>query len=388
MHPIIQQFIDYVETHKSVSNKEQLVKDCCNKFGLIQDRKVFHCDYFAVRFSYSKNGSFSNTILSLSALEKYDGIPFFVVLVKGNAENVVYLANTTFLSKISHSSKNLSMTNIRGSFNGSDIMKQVGSIANEPANFKKLFAMHIELAWADNLQRLVDASAAIKPVSTKFSPNEQELKNINDSVKRAQRFVASDDYTELLRDLNQRCNKVRDAILVASRIENVNIRGRLIEALITANEEERQHLLSDLMHIEQALPTYDTRNGLGDYVRHFDNSDTYTDIKTKIIYLQSNPKMYNIDKFLQCMAEDRSVFLFYFIGIDENGVQHSALCSVYDTTLLNSMLLQSHWAGRSTRGVAQTSGQAINTILNMNKDNHNQINEVEAVKYLQDLLAR
>ena len=386
MHPSVQKFLDFIETNKSISNKEQLIKSCVESFELIQDRKVFHCDYFAVRFSYSKNGSFSNTVLSLSALEKYDKIPFFVVLVKGNDDNVVYIANSSFLSKISHSSQALSMTNIKGSFNGSDIMKRIGTLDNEPANFEELFALHLGIDWQDNLQRLVDASSAIEPVSTKFQPSEKELENINNSVNRAQKFVDSTDYDELLRDLNQRCEEVKESILVASHIENVNIRGRLIEALITADKAERQRLLSDLAHLEQALPTYDTRNGLGDYIRHFEQTDSYTDIKTKVIYLNSNPKMYNIDKFLQCMAEDKSVFMFYFIGIDDKGIQQTALCSVFHTTLLQTMHLQAHWAGRSTRGVAQASGSAINTILNT--DTCKQINHDIANKFLTDLLAR
>lgn len=311
---------------------------------------------------------------------------FFVVLVKGNADNVVYLANTTFLSKISHSSHKLTMTNIRGSFNGSDIMKQVGDKENTPANFNDLFAMHIGLDWQDNLQRLVDASSAIKPVSTKFEPNSQDLINIYNSIKRAQGFVASADYKDLLNDLDQRCKDVKDSILVASRIENVNIRGRLIEVLITADRAERQKILSDLVHIEQALPTYDTRNGLGDYIRRFDEHDTYTDIKTKIIYLNSNPKMYNIDKFLQCMAEEKSVFMFYIIGIDDKGFQHTALCSVFHPTLLDSVQLQFHWAGRSTRGVAQASGHAINEMLKVG--NYTQIDSEKAKNYLEKLLAR
>lgn len=386
MHPIIHRFLGFIESNKTVNNKDQLIESCVSEFALVKDRKVYHCDYFAVRFSYSKNGSFSNTVLSLSALEKYDRIPFFVVLVKGNADNVVYLANSSFLTKISHSSQSLTMTNIRGSFNGSDIMKQVGEVPNAPDHFEELFALHAGIDWQDNLQRLVDASSAIKPVSTKFEPTAIGLENIFHSVERAQRFVSSSDYIELLRDLDQRCEEVKDAILVASHIENVNVRGRLIEALITSEGEERIKLLSELAHMEQSLPVYDTRNGLGDYVRHFDESDTYTDIKTKVIYLNSNPKMYNIDKFLQCMAEEKSVFMFYFIGVDDIGVKSTALCSVYDADLLKSMQLQFHWAGRSTRGVAQASGNAINAILaNVNRP---QIDSSIAVEYLKSLLAR
>jgi sulfatase maturation enzyme AslB (radical SAM superfamily) len=89
-----------------------LIKKVVEKFLLIQDRKVFYCNYFSIRFSYSGNGSFSNTILSLSNLKKYDNLPFIVCLTT-KEENILYLANSTFLKKISHSSKELRCDNIK-----------------------------------------------------------------------------------------------------------------------------------------------------------------------------------------------------------------------------------------------------------------------------------
>lgn len=111
---------------------------------MIKDRKVYHNEYFAVRFSYSKSSSehFNNTVLSLSALEKYDKLPFFVVLIRQNAENLILLSNSTFIKKISHSSKELSMTNIKGSFNGSDIIRNYNGTQNAPEDFNYLFAVH------------------------------------------------------------------------------------------------------------------------------------------------------------------------------------------------------------------------------------------------------
>ena len=388
MNSEVYKFLDFVEKKKDVNNKLQLIELCVNAFHLVQDRKVYHSDYFAVRFCYTQKGSFPNTVLSLSSLEKYDRIPFFVVLVKANSGNRIFISNSTFLSKISHSSQKLTLTNIRGSFNGSDIVKQYEGIENIPENFEKLYSIHDGMDWIDNLQRLVDASSEIQPISTKFIPNEEQLSNIRDSVKRAQQFVCSNDYKVLLDDLQQRCEDCKESILVAAHIENVNIRGRLIEALITSDKIKRLHLLSDLANIEHALPTYDIRNGLGDYIRHFSHADSYVDIKTKIVYLHSNPKMYNIDKFLQCMAEKNSVFLFFFVGLGEYGIEKTTLCSVFHPMLLNSMHLQEHWAGRSTRGVAQASGDAINKILDQPINEVKQFNIEDAEKYIKMLLDR
>lgn len=389
MNSKCKEFVEYIVNGAPQHNKQAVEDDVCAHFHLTLDRKVYHNEYFAVRFSYSKSDSdtFSNTVLSLSALEKYDKIPFFVVLVRKSSPNLILLANTTFLKKISHSSQELSMTNIKGSFNGSDIMRDFNHRKNAPENFDYLFAVHQGMDWEDNLFRLVEASSNIKPVNQKFEPTEAERTNIFASINRACTFVKSDNFRILEDDLNERCNKCKREILVASHIENTNIRGRLIESLITSNDIERQHIISNLHNLEAALSSYDTKNGLGDYYREFDNGNTYTDIKTKIVYLNSNPKAYNIDKFLQKMAGSKSVFLFFFIGIDGSSKFKTLLCSVYHGNLIDNTVLQFHWAGRNTRGVAQFNGTAIDEML---KD-ESFVNEIDVAKseaFLNKLLNR
>ena len=381
--------MDYIVNHAPQHNKQIVEDDVSAHFNLTKDRKVYHNEYFAVRFSYSKSAShsFSNTVLSLSVLEKYDKIPFFVVLVRQSSTNLILLANTTFLKRISHSSQELSMTNIKGSFNGSDIMRDYDNMKNEPENFDYLFALHQGLDWEDNLSRLVDASSNIKAVNQKFEPTQQEKANMFDSINRASSFVKSNNFNVLEDDLNERCNKCRNEILIASHIENTNIRGRLIESLITSSDAEREVVIENLHNLEAALPTYDTKNGLGDYYREFDNGDTYTDIKTKVVYLNSNPKAYNVDKFLKQMADSKSVFLFFFIGIDEQSIFKTLLCSVYHGKLIDNTILQFHWAGRNTRGVAQFNGTSIEEMLK----EENFVNDIDVQKsktFLQKLLDR
>lgn len=388
MNQIAKSFVDYIISDEApCGNKSTVIRECQEKFGLTKDRSVFGCNSFAVRFSYSKSSSFSNTVLSLSHLQKYDNKPFFVVLIKPNKPNTIYLANSTFLSKISHSSKALAIDNIRGSFNGSDILKEFGRIANSPVNFARLYTVHEGLEWSDNLIRLVEASSAIQPKSQKFCPTDNEIKNIKDSIEKAKIFVSSDNFAVLNADLQHRCDACKEAIWVASRIDNVNIRGRIIEAMITANNDDRNAIIKALKDVETNIPLYETKNELGDYNRSFDNGDTYTDIKTKVIYLDSAPKAYNVDKFLTKMAEKNSLFFFFFIGIDENGICSTKLCSVYHKELIDNPIIQHHWAGRSTRGVVQFDGKAINAILN-NKNFKNNIDNKIASKYLDMLLAK
>lgn len=382
-------FVQYVLNDAPKHNKACVESAVATRFSLTKDRKVYHNEYFAVRFSCSKSqtASFSNTVLSLSALEKYDRIPFFVVLVRQCADNMILLANSTLLKKVSHSSQELSMTNIKGSFNGSDIMRDVYGKENVPSNFDFLFAVHQGLDWSDNLSRLVDATSKIKSNAEKFSPDAIQVSAILGSVVRSQLFVASSNFGVLKDDLDQRCQKCKNEILVASRIENVNIRGRLIESLITADDSERQRIVQNLKDLENALPTYDTKNGLGDYCRVFESVNTLTDIKTKVVYLNSNPKAYNIDKFLRQMADGKSVFLFYFIGVDEQGVFRTLLCSVYHGKLVENTILQFHWAGRSSRGAAQFNGSALDDMLH-DPTFKNEIDVQKSEHFLRNLIER
>lgn len=392
MNPIVKQFVDYIISDESPKgNKEDVISAAVEKFNLCQDRKIYSCRFFAVRFSYTKDAkSFSNTVLSLSALQKYDRVPVFVVRVIANDNNIVYLANSTFISKISHSSHQLTMTNIKGSFNGSDIMKQYHGIANDAAHYEELFMYHHGLEWQDNLMRLVEETGKIVGTGSKFSPDENQKANIFNSVNRAINFYKSDYFGILRSDLEERVKFQKENIFCASRIENVNLRGRMIEYLISNAYNEG--LAEALRTVEDDEPTILTHNDLGDYHQTFgtvgnsDNFESYTDIKTKVIYLNSNPKAYNIDKFLSCMAESNTVFLFFFVGIDNKGIESTQLCPVFDKTLINATVCQFHWAGRNSRGVTQLKGEDINTILD--SQFKVSIDTDIATKFLQELLDR
>lgn len=390
MNQIIKQFVQLVENNEELNTKEEMIEAVCKNFAMVKDgRALYHTDFFAVVFCYSKNNSFSNVVLSLSKLEKYDHIPCFVVLVKKGFDNCIYMINTTFLNKISHSSKDLRADNIRGSLLGSNIRKEIEEIgkSNKPADFDELFSYHQGFTWQDNIERLVESTNNIKPNKVKTVLDEIEQNNLFKAPERAIKFVESKDYNTLLEDLRKRCEDVKDAILVASRIDNVNIRGRLIEVLITSDQEKRTQLLMNLKEAEHLLPSYDTKNDLGDYSRSFDNSETYTDIKTKVLYLDSNPKAYNVDKFLKCMGMDRTVFMFFFVGINEKGIVNTVLASVFHNKLRNTTVLQHHWAGKGTRGVAQFNGKTINEMLNENPF-VNIIDENDSKKFLKKLLDR
>ena len=134
---LIERLISFIESFSGIADKSTLAEAVKKEFSLTQDRKVYSCNSFAIRFSSSKSKHMSNTVLSLSSLQKFDNAPFLVCIVSP-VTNYVLLANSTFLKKISHSSKALRIDNIKGSFNGSDILMEYDNIENSPRNFEKL----------------------------------------------------------------------------------------------------------------------------------------------------------------------------------------------------------------------------------------------------------
>lgn len=363
MHESVLNLISFIKNRSGTISKAQLSELVQREFRLVRDRSVYSSEYFAIRFSESRSRSFSNTVISLSALQKYDDVPFIVCLVTPT-KNILYLANTTFLSKISHSSQELRVDNIKGSINGSDIVKEFNGIPNSPEHFDDLYSIHIEIGFSENLPRLVEATNNISPSGSKFTVTEGALAVIQSAPIRAVEFVQSEAYEQLRIELDDKVEQYRNEILIASFIKNVNVRGRIIEYLIAGEDHAlRQELIDALHSDEKQIPRFKTDNDLGDYIRIFDQFLTSTDVKTKIMLLNSNPKAYNIDKFLEFLSRNKSVFMFYFIGIEPEKITNQALVSVFQSDLLRSTILLKHWAGRNSRGVTQFKGKTLNHIL-------------------------
>lgn len=385
MDEAIQELIEFISSYNGINNKASLVKIVKDKYQLTQDRSVYYSDLFAIRFSYSSSPTgFSNTVISLSTLQKYDDLPFLVCLVTPDG-NIIYLSNSTFLIKVSHSSQELRIDNIKGSINGSDIAKEFQGLKNSPENFEKLFNIHAELGFNENLPRLVEATNNISPSGKKFEVTAQAEINIKKAPERAANFLLSNEYNELKRDLDERTKKYETEILIAGFIENVNIRGRIIEYLIAGEDEAlRQELIEALRSQAKKIPSFRTNNTLADYTRVFEKYETATDVKTKIIVLSSNPKGYNIDKLLEFLSRDKSVFLFYFVGIEPKRIANKILISVFQKDLLKSTILLKHWAGRNSRGVTQFEGSTLNKLI---LSPNNEIDKAKSKSFLSTIIA-
>ena len=358
---LIEQLIDFISDRDGNTDKSSLQNSVQKAFNLVKERSVYYCDWFAIRFCKSASRNFGNTVLALSALHRYDDIPFIICLVTPS-RNYLMLANSTFLKKISHSSQELRRDNIKGSFNGSDIMREFECVENIPENFEFLYNSHENYTFEENLDRLVEATNNIAPTGKRFMPTESQVECIRKSVDRAISFLGSEEYKLLNDDLNDRVRAVESEIAIAAFIDNVNLRGRIIEYLITA-ENNLKATLMNCLHTRQPLPEIFTADELGDYEREFQHYLTETDIKTKVLFLSSNPKGYNIDKLLSFLSEEKSVYLVYVVAVDENRTIQTRLCSMFNRQLLSGTRIIRHWAGRNSRGVTQYEGRALEAIV-------------------------
>lgn len=359
---VIHQLVSFVESNNGIGDKARLAALVQEKFSLTKDRSVYYNDDFAIRFSKSEKKRLANTVLSLSSLQKYDKVPFVVCVVTPSTNHLV-LANTSFLKKISQSSKELRADNIKGSFNGSDILYEFEGLENCPENFERLFAYHSGISFEDNLERLVEATNNIVGRIPKFEVTATKRSAIMSSIERAKSFIHSSEMSDLREDLNHRVSAVQGEIAIAALIDNVNLRGRVIEYLITESGSSLKEQIVRSLHDHQPLPKFTTEDKLGDYSKAYPSYQTETDIKTKVLFLSSNPKAYNIDKLLEFLSLDKSVYLIYLVGIDENGKITARLCSVFDDRLIECINVVHHWAGRNTRGVAQFIGEGLENIL-------------------------
>ena len=180
MSEALESLLQLIHEHAGINDKARLAKLVSESLGLTKDRSVFYCADYAIRFSSSAGRNFGNTVLSLSNLRKYDDRPFIVCLVTPS-QNFCLIANTTFLKKISHRSQELRENNIRGSFNGSDIVRDFEGITNSAENIDRLYDIHAEIGFEGNLARLVEATNNISPSGTKFIVGDAERRNILDA---------------------------------------------------------------------------------------------------------------------------------------------------------------------------------------------------------------
>lgn len=324
----------YVEVHHGCS-KEELAAATSEHFSLTKRRAVYCAPHFAIRFSEASGKSFANTVISLSTLRRYDSRPFVVCVVRPSGIQLL-LSNSTFLKKLSHTSQRFRADNVRGSFLGHDILRMYDEIENKPENFSRLFPIHLEFSWEENVQRLVETTSNIAPTGTLFRPTDLERENILVSADIAHSLSHHPEYMDLAVRLREIVKVNETAILKAGKVDNIH-RGDAIEQIIT--NAGNFHSVEDIS-----------------FVLNIGNT-VLVDIKTKILSKSSSPKLYNIDKVLRNLAVRGTVFSLFFVGLDlQAETTFTCLVSILDQNILNATKFQYHWAGRNSRGATQLTG--------------------------------
>jgi len=188
-----------------------------------------------------------------------------------------------------------------------------------------------------NIERLVESTNNIVAKGKKFLANPDNVRNIMSSPDLASALLSHSGYIDIGKKLREATFNKRLEILTAARSSNVNMRGNIIEQIIT--EGSNFHRIEDLC--------FELEIG----------SRVLVDVKTKILALSSSPKGYNIDKFLEELAQGNTVFSFYFIGINpEASAIKTCFVSSFCETIIDMTRIVFHWAGRNSRGVTQLTG--------------------------------
>ena len=95
---VIDRLAAFIKERDGIADKGKLAGEVQKAFHLTQDRRLYYCEEFAIRFSKSEKKRMSNTVLSLAALQKYDDRPVMICIVTPEA-NYLMLANATFIKK-------------------------------------------------------------------------------------------------------------------------------------------------------------------------------------------------------------------------------------------------------------------------------------------------
>ena len=316
--------------------KDAFAAELAKRFGLELARSVYYANDFAVRFCYSADAGFSNCVISLSTLKKYDNRPFLVCLLQPSGVET-FLANSTMIHKASHSSQKLTAYCVRGTILGHDILRVVDGVVNEPRNFEALYETHIGFGWDANLERIAAATSAIAPTGKRFEPTTAERQRVLNAPETSREAERGGRMARIERNLQERLAQKEAEILLAAETGNVKLRGDAIEYLLTG--ERTVHGLEDSVFEEKG------------------EIRVLVDLKTKVLNLSSSPKLYNIDKTLRELADGATVFCIFLIGIDRQRRRVAGrLVDILDSQLIPMTRTQFHWAGRNSRGVTQLAG--------------------------------
>lgn len=373
----IASLVNFLNQYSGQVDKRKLEAMLASTLGLKKVGKLWVSSSYAIRVSSSKKDSptFSNTVLGLNKLLDFDSkIPVFCVVVQPSIIRS-FLMNSSFINKLSHSAQTLSVDKITGSFNGNNILREVAGLKNQPENFKELYLIHVKNLREDpsaQLVRIINASKSseLKSKNPKAQPrlfSPTDLQNIKDALNRTRSFVSSPHFNTLREKLRRSAMQHAKPIVQAAKIQNSTMRGRVIEYLMCAPaSQEKDDLIKALEQDNFCfLDTFcPVDHAFGDHLETLGDFSVAVDVKSKLSGTKSNPKAFNIEKFLEFHKSPNSVFLFFFITINqEKGIIKSPrLTPCLESNLLEGYLTQKHWSARGSRGTTQMTLKSLEVL--------------------------
>ena len=333
---ILDKIIKMSKTFTTPYNKQTIVNSIVKKFNLSAKRKVYHNNDIGIRFSNVRNGGYGNTFLGFRQILENDDKPLIACIIRNKGIEFL-IANSTFITRISHSSKIFELLKIRGSVNLTNIVKSFSGYSNEPKNFEELFKLHLDIPQQDNIERIFENTKLIKSHKEKAEITDELRKAILKNISFIKDIEKDPEFVRTKNSLIKSVENAKTEILKIAKTQNVNIRGNLIEQLITKGKNSHE---------------------LGDILTTINNDQTMIiDLKSKLLNSSSAPKAYNIDKLLDTLSKDKVYFGYLFIGIDnkKNEVKTN-LVSFIDNALINNTKIQHHWSSKNSRGTTQLVG--------------------------------
>ena len=327
-------------TKKKKREKERLTKSVVEELLLKEfklekvDRNLFAHKDFKIRVASTNSNSpkLGNTFKSFNSIIKYDDLPIILMIVSPN--QIYYrLVNLTFIKKVSHSSKLLEVSKIRGNLNGPDIMSEFNGLENSKENFDKLFSMHLLENKKENIERIIRETHNIKASVSTGKKISVSLKDFEKYIKTENKLLTSKEFS-ILEDTDRKkiFNLSKEIIEVFETVDNVNLQGNTIEQLITGSGNT---------------------HGIEDTIYESVYGKIKIDYKTKNLNKKSSPKAVDINKLLETIAEGNR-FLFQLVEYNpENKEISTCLFSPFEEYVINNSLVQHHWSGRGSLGHIQ-----------------------------------
>lgn len=315
--------------------KEDFCAVAAQRFALTRKGALWVGNDLCIRANQSRGEAFTNTVVSVRKLLQYDDRPIVACqLFPGGLR--LLLANTTFVTKVSHSSHGFRTEHPIGSILGTDIAPQHAGIVNEPGGFARLWALHAAADPAVNLARIATATSSLDRPKMTWLPTSEQRDHMLAAPLLAQRVVGLAAYERAAADLDSRVAARRDAILAAAANPNRKVRGTEIEQIVTA-----------------AIATH----ALADLQLEIDTVTIAVDVKFKRLDRSSSPKGYDVGKFLRLLAAGERLLAIYFVGVDpERGLLFTRLCSVFDRQVLAQSRVEARWSRRGSLGTVQFHG--------------------------------